>query len=148
MARNILSEEERLNLADSLGPLVGAGRRGLLAVPEICTLARSSCLLDLIRRHFAAEPFPVRAIYFDKSEATNWTVAWHQDLTIAVRSRIEVSGFGPWSKKDGIPSVQPRHNSLSGCLRCVCTLMLPMSPMARCVLYPDHTGLDVSRRPV
>ena len=30
-----------------------------------------------------------------------------QDLSLAVRARAQVSGFGPWSTKDGIPHVQP-----------------------------------------
>jgi ectoine hydroxylase-related dioxygenase (phytanoyl-CoA dioxygenase family) len=34
-------------------------------------------------------------------------VPWHQDLTLAVRHRVEMEGFGPWSVKDGIPHVQP-----------------------------------------
>jgi len=34
-------------------------------------------------------------------------VAWHQDLTIAVRQAAEAPGFGPWSEKAGIPHVQP-----------------------------------------
>jgi ectoine hydroxylase-related dioxygenase (phytanoyl-CoA dioxygenase family) len=54
-----------------------------------------------------SEPFPVRAIYFDKSSEANWLVTWHQDLTLAVRNRAEVPGFGPWSMKDGILHVQP-----------------------------------------
>ncbi len=49
----------------------------------------------------------MRAIYFDKSPETNWRVAWHQDLTIAVQTEADISGFGPWSTKDGIPHVQP-----------------------------------------
>jgi ectoine hydroxylase-related dioxygenase (phytanoyl-CoA dioxygenase family) len=50
---------------------------------------------------------PVRAIFFDKSSGSNWLVPWHQDLTIAVASKCEAPGFGPWSVKDGIPHVQP-----------------------------------------
>jgi hypothetical protein len=49
----------------------------------------------------------VRAIYFDKSSDANWLVPWHQDLTLALRERLESPGFGPWSVKDGIPHVQP-----------------------------------------
>src|SRR2546425_7573030 len=30
---------------------------------------------------------PVRAIYFDKLPEANWPVAWHQDLTLALRAR-------------------------------------------------------------
>src|SRR5215831_18558080 len=36
---------------------------------------------------------PVRAILFDKTHATNWSLAWHQDRTIAVERRIDVDGF-------------------------------------------------------
>src|SRR5258707_10774893 len=42
---------------------------------------------------------PVRAILFDKTAATNWRLGWHQDRTIAVRTRAEVPGYGPWSTK-------------------------------------------------
>lgn len=49
----------------------------------------------------------VRAILFDKSEATNWALGWHQDRTIAVAERTEVAGFGPWSVKSGMPHVEP-----------------------------------------
>lgn len=51
--------------------------------------------------------FPVRMILFDKGERNNWALGWHQDRTIAVRKRIEVAGFGPWTVKAGIPHVAP-----------------------------------------
>ena len=50
---------------------------------------------------------PVRAILFDKSAATNWALGWHQDRTIAVGTRVDVAGFGPWSVKAGIVHVEP-----------------------------------------
>ncbi|KTF69704.1 phytanoyl-CoA dioxygenase family protein [Sphingomonas sp. HT-1] len=50
---------------------------------------------------------PVRAILFDKSAATNWALGWHQDRTIAVRERVEVTGYGPWSIKQGLLHVEP-----------------------------------------
>jgi hypothetical protein len=102
-----ITADQRAQLIDLLGPVSGAGRRGLLALPAVSELARSPNLLDLVRPHFHAEPFPVRAIYFDKSPDANWMVPWHQDMTLALRTRAEVSGFGPWSTKDGIPHVQP-----------------------------------------
>ena len=94
-------------LISNLGPTVGPGRRGLLAHPAVAALVRSEWVLSRLRPHLAAEPVPVRAIYFDKSPDANWLVPWHQDLTIALRERIEVPGFGPWSLKEGIPHVQP-----------------------------------------
>ncbi len=97
----------REELLSALGPIESAGRRGLLGMPAVADLAQSSKLLDLVRPHLSAEPFPVRAIYFDKSPDKNWLVAWHQDLTLALRERAEVQGFGPWSSKDAIPHVQP-----------------------------------------
>jgi hypothetical protein len=50
---------------------------------------------------------PVRAVLFDKNAAADWSLAWHQDRTIAVRSRIETAGFGPWSRKQGVVHVEP-----------------------------------------
>ncbi|MBA3511703.1 MAG: phytanoyl-CoA dioxygenase family protein [Sphingomonas sp.] len=52
---------------------------------------------------------PVRALLLDKSEAANWRLGWHQDRTIAVQERVEVTGFGPWSVKAGQLHVQPPH---------------------------------------
>lgn len=49
----------------------------------------------------------MRAIWFNKSAEANWLVAWHQDLAIAVRERVETPGFEAWSVKEGVPHVQP-----------------------------------------
>ena len=103
----VLGTAEQQALRDVLGAVSGAGRRGALAVPAVAALARSPRLLDLVRPHVAREPSPARAIFFDKSPGANWLVPWHQDLTLALRSRVEVPGFGPWSVKDGVPHVQP-----------------------------------------
>ena len=103
----VLGVADQQELLDLLGTVSGAGRRGLLASPAVAVLARSERLLGLVRPHLAHEPFPVRAIYFDKSPEANWFVSWHQDLTLALRSRVEVSGFSPWSVKEGVPHVQP-----------------------------------------
>ena len=49
-------------------------------------------------------------LYFDKTISTNWNLPWHQDLTIAVRARRDVAGFGPWTLKAGIQHVHaPAH---------------------------------------
>lgn len=103
----VLTKAECEELVDQLGPASGAGRRGILELAPITKLSRSDRLLNLVRPHLSAQPRPVRGIYFDKTADTNWLVTWHQDLTIAVRDRIEVPGFGPWSNKDAVPHVQP-----------------------------------------
>lgn len=56
---------------------------------------------------------PVRAVLFDKTERTNWSLAWHQDRTICVKQRVEVDGFGPWTMKDGMQHVAPPFDLLS-----------------------------------
>ncbi len=94
-------------LLSVLGPVAGAGRRGLLAVHEVAALARSMAMLDLVRPHLGADPRAVRALFFDKSPEANWIVTWHQDLTLAVRARTETAGYGPWSTKGGVVHVQP-----------------------------------------
>lgn len=107
VASDVLPPAQQQALLAALGPVSGAGRRGLLAVPAVAALACSARLLDLVRPHLSSEPLAVRAIYFDKSPETNWLVPWHQDLTLALYVRMETPGFGPWSNKDGIPHVQP-----------------------------------------
>lgn len=104
---NVIHREEREYLLALLGPVAGAGRRGLLQTSEIAALAASPRFLNLIRPYLPAEPRAVRAIYFDKSPDANWLVPWHQDLTLALKSRAEVPGFGPWSVKENVPHVQP-----------------------------------------
>jgi len=103
----ILEKAECEELLSTLGPISGAGRRGLLGTPAVALLANSTRLVKFVELHLQSEPRPVRAVYFDKSSTKNWLVSWHQDLTLALRDRHEVPGFGPWSVKEGIPHVQP-----------------------------------------
>ncbi|MFT3706027.1 MAG: phytanoyl-CoA dioxygenase family protein [Archangium sp.] len=56
-----------------------------------------------LRAIAGANAFAVRAILFDKDPGANWALGWHQDSSIAVRERLEVEGFGPWTVKDGVP---------------------------------------------
>ena len=78
----------------------------MLHIEEVAALARS-LLAELVRSHLSADPIPVRGIYFDKRPETNWLVAWHQDLTLALKEQAVLPGFGPWSVKEGVPHVQP-----------------------------------------
>lgn len=86
---------------------VYAIRNLLEVVPAIRSLARSPAVRSLVEPVLGAGAFAVRGILFDKTPDANWKVAWHQDLTIAVREKGEVEGFGPWSEKAGIAHVQP-----------------------------------------
>jgi hypothetical protein len=103
----VLSPGECNELVALLGPVKGAGRRNLLNKPEIAALASSEKMLKLAQPYLRECVRPVRGIYFDKTPEANWSVAWHQDLLIPVRERIETEGFGPWSVKEGVTHVQP-----------------------------------------
>ena len=84
-----------------------AVRRFLKEVPEMGGLIFTPRLDALIKAYIGEDYFPVKSIYFDKPEKSNWFVAWHQDLTISVDKRMEIPGFGPWTVKQDQFAVQP-----------------------------------------
>jgi hypothetical protein len=86
---------------------VFAVRNLLEECPEIRKLACSQAIRSLIEPVLGTEFLPVRGILFDKIPDANWKVPWHQDVTIAVRNKIEANGFWPWSVKAGVLHVQP-----------------------------------------
>jgi hypothetical protein len=90
-----------------------AGTRGMLACPAVQTYARQAEKLAhfLLNKNLDARAGrttkAVRAIFFDKNPEKNWYVTWHQDLTIALKSKFETPGYSAWSIKDDIVHVQP-----------------------------------------
>ena len=91
--------------------------RNLLEVlPAARELADTAAVRALVEPILGAQCFPVRGTLFDKTPEATWKVGWHQDLTIAVRKRVEVEGFGPWSNKAGVVHVQPSVYILEGVL--------------------------------
>lgn len=64
-------------------------------------------LIEMASRMLAAPAQLVRALTFDKTEAANWFVPWHQDREIAVAERKRVAGFRNWTPKDGYWQVEP-----------------------------------------
>ena len=84
------------------------GIRNLLSVaPFVQELAGSACVRSIVERVAGKQTQVVCGIFFDKTPEANWKVAWHQDLTIAVRCKKELAGFKCWSRKAGITHVQP-----------------------------------------
>lgn len=104
------------------------GTRHLLDIPSVQELASSEPVRVIAESVLGEDCFAVRGILFDKTPEANWKVTWHQDLTIAVRQRRDVDGFGPWSVKEGVPHVQP-----------------PLSVLERMVairIHLDECGID------
>ncbi|WP_151175453.1 phytanoyl-CoA dioxygenase family protein [Hypericibacter terrae] len=91
--------------------------RPLLIAPGLVGEVAASVLGEACR--------PVRAILFDKNPTTNWSLRWHQDRVIAVKQRIEVEGFGPWTIKSGLPHVAPPFEILAGMI----TLRVHLDPV-------------------
>lgn len=103
---------ELVSAADKLSPSatdeVRGGYRDLFHVmPVVQELATHPALRYWPETVLGPGAFAVRAILFDKTPAANWKAPWHQDLTIAVRQRLDAPGYGPWSVKEGIQHVQP-----------------------------------------
>lgn len=84
-----------------------AMRHLLQAVPDVQLATETPRFRSLVEAVLGPKAFVVRSIFFDKTAEANWKVAWHQDLTIAVRERMDVPGFSAWSVKDGVAHVQP-----------------------------------------
>jgi ectoine hydroxylase-related dioxygenase (phytanoyl-CoA dioxygenase family) len=88
-------------------------QRNLLSVPIVRELAKSKSVREIVTAILGPNCFAVKGILFNKTRESNWKVVWHQDLTISVRDRREVAGFGTWTKKAGIPHVQPPPEIMS-----------------------------------
>lgn len=107
-------------------------RRNLLTLEAVRQIARSPEVRGLVEEVLGPGCFAVRGLLFDKTREANWKVIWHQDLSIAVRERKEVPGYGPWSSKAGVTHVQP-----------------PMEIMERMLAVPLHLdACDASNGPL
>jgi hypothetical protein len=76
-------------------------------MPQVAGIVMGSKIGDVLKERFGADYFVVKSIYFDKPSASNWFVSYHQDLTISVKDKIDIKGFGPWTVKEGQFAVQP-----------------------------------------
>lgn len=84
------------------------GLRNLIdAVPAVADLVQVPGLIAVLGQLFDDPACLVRATLFDKTNGANWGVFWHQDLSIAVRKRLDVDGFAAWTRKAGVDCVQP-----------------------------------------
>ncbi|GAB3835694.1 phytanoyl-CoA dioxygenase family protein [Hymenobacter jeollabukensis] len=92
----------------------------LTELPALRPLIWNERFTRLLNQLLPAPPHLVKAIYFDKPAGSNWVVAWHQDLMVAVDRRAELPGFGPWNVRPEGVNVQPPRQYLEG----ICTLRI------------------------
>src|SRR6267378_3304180 len=88
----------------------------LNVLPAARALAYSPVMRSLVEPVLGSRARVIRGIYFDKHQEANWKVAWHQDLTIAVRQQMNIDGYSAWSIKAGIHHVQPPISILQNML--------------------------------
>lgn len=98
-------EEAAISRAERAGQTYGA--RNLLGFPLVRAIALSQRLTAKLSEILGPEFRVVRGLFFDKTEAANWPVLWHQDLSLAVGSRHDLEGWSNWSVKHGVTHVQP-----------------------------------------
>jgi hypothetical protein len=125
--RSALDERALHDISNAVAdlPIERAGSR-VHGNPTLRRLLASSGPVGVVAASVLGEVCrPVRAVLFDKTAATNWSVAWHQDRTIAVMERVDVEGFGPWTVKSGLLHVAPLFDLLAGML----TLRVHLDPV-------------------
>lgn len=89
----------------------GVRIRGIQALrPLLAREGPIGAIAASVLRHLA---MPVRAILFNKSPETNWSLAWHQDRTICVKEKRPTANFGPWTVKGGMHHVAPPFDLLA-----------------------------------
>jgi len=88
-------------------------RQFLKEVPAAIPYIFNDALRGVINNLFGDDYFVVKSIYFDKPAASNWFVAYHQDITISVVAKHAVEGFINFTHKQGQFAVQPHEGILA-----------------------------------
>ncbi len=112
IVHGVLNTDQLAELLKSIKPLLKtnppAGIRNLVTkVPHVHILSESKTVRALVEPVLGADARLIRSILFNKSQESNWQVAWHQDLAIAVKNLSDIAGFTSWSLKEGVHHVQP-----------------------------------------
>jgi hypothetical protein len=107
--RNALTSAELIRLRSTFSAKNSPGAR--LNDRELSTFVEEAAFGHKIRAMWPGMR-PVRIVAFDKSPEANWGVPWHQDRTIAVAERHDLTGFSNWSRKAGIWHCTPPQSIL------------------------------------
>ena len=86
--------------------LPGAGTRNLLRLPWCRALVQRVKTRLLHSKALSSSFVAVQCTLFDKNPERNWLVAFHQDLSIPVKTRVAHTSLGVWSEKEGEHFVQ------------------------------------------
>jgi len=115
MVSDLICELSKLKFSNAVsirGESVYGIRDLLNLCPAVRDFSASKSVRQIAENFLGKNSRLVRAIYFNKTENVNWKVPWHQDFTIAVREKINIPGFSPWTRKADVWHVQPPINIL------------------------------------
>ncbi|VEP16403.1 conserved hypothetical protein [Hyella patelloides LEGE 07179] len=77
-------------------------------IPKISDLTNSQLIVNTLKQYTKYNQFQlIKAIFFNKNIDHNWAVAWHQDKTIAVKQKLNLTEYKNWTVKQGTLHVQP-----------------------------------------
>lgn len=111
----VLTDSQCAHVASALPVVPGGhgGARNLINHPTVMALLTHERVGRYLWSVIGRDLVAVKATLFDKTQEANWRVQWHQDRTIAVKERLDVSGYGPWSMKAGALHVEAPEQVLA-----------------------------------
>src|SRR5882762_8822458 len=109
------SPQELRPLQDAFGGIKRsrAGIRHALRIEAVASIAPDPRLFEIAKEVLGGAVVPYHATLFEKSPDANWLVVWHQDTALPLRERKDVTGWGPWSVKEGITYAHAPASALS-----------------------------------
>lgn len=104
-----LTDEQCDHLAAAIPAMTTGhgGVRGLIQHPAVVQLLLHKQFGNYLWSVVGRDLVAVKATLFDKTAALNWRVQWHQDRVVAIRERMQIPGYGPWSVKAGVVHAEP-----------------------------------------
>jgi len=101
-----LQDREDPSVLRSRGRIYGS-RNLIDTFPQVCEISRHPLLIEFLLSVLGPDAGLVRALYFDKPPDRSWSLPWHRDRTIAVKSnKIPSAQFCKPTLKAGIPHVE------------------------------------------
>lgn len=97
-----LTDEELMALRHEFPPDSPNRRNLFLFSPLVENLVKKGSFSAAARQVLGPNAFAVRAIFFNKIEKANWHVPFHQDISVPIKARKDVTGFSAFSLKEGI----------------------------------------------
>jgi hypothetical protein len=98
--------EQRPAMRSGAGTVVAA-RNVLGLYPQAATIWRRAPLVELLAAVLGERVGLVRVLFFDKPPDRTWALAWHKDLTVAVRDHgLPSEQFSKPTLKAGVPHVE------------------------------------------